>query len=60
MRNILIFPDGSRQDFMYPSNRDLKEGEDLQVQMKDDSIILFKICSIEVKEKEVHFTLCHC
>lgn len=57
MRNILVFPDGSRQDFMYPPNRELSIGDDLQAQMKDDSLVALKISDILVQEKEIHYLL---
>lgn len=57
MRNVLIFPDGSRQEFQYPSNREIAVGESLQVQMKDESIQVMKILAIEQQGREIHFKL---
>ncbi len=57
MRNILVFPDGSEQDFQYPSNRDLEVGEKLQVQLKDEIIHVMQITQIIRKEKAIHYHL---
>lgn len=57
MRNVLIFPDGSRQEFMYPSNRDIELGEALQLQLSDESIQVLKVVSIDRQEKEIHYQL---
>jgi hypothetical protein len=57
MRNILVFPDGSTQDFMYPPNRDIDVGEKLQIQMLDDSVQIMQIYKIEKKEKAIYYYL---
>lgn len=57
MRNILVFPDGSRTSFMYPENREVTIGESVQAQMKDDSIHVLKIKSIEPLDKEILYHL---
>lgn len=57
MRNVLILPDGTRQEFMYPSNRDIEVGEQLQIQMKDDSIVIASVSAIEQHGREIHYLL---
>jgi hypothetical protein len=57
MRNILIFPDGSKQHFMYPENRDIVIGEQIQGQMNNDSIVIFEVSSIETHGNEIHYIL---
>jgi hypothetical protein len=57
MRNILVFPDGTEQDFMYPPNRDIEVGETLVVHMLDDSIQIMKVTRIEKKEREIRYYL---
>lgn len=57
MRNILIFPDGTEQHFMYPANREVEVGEKLQVILKDDIVHVLTISKIEKKEKDVYYYL---
>ncbi len=57
MRNILVFPDGSEQDFQYPSNREIKVGEKLQVQLKDETVHIIQISKIQKEEKAVYYYL---
>lgn len=57
MRNVLIFPDGSEQDFLYPSNRDIFEGEKLQVQLQDNSIQILEIHYIQHTDKIIYYHL---
>jgi hypothetical protein len=57
MRNILLFPNGTKKDFMYPENREVVVGETFQVEMKDDSIHVMKIDRIEQLEKEIIYHL---
>lgn len=53
MRNILILPDGTQQDFMYPSNRKIRKGETLRVEMMDDVVHHIYIIHIEKKEDSI-------
>lgn len=57
MRNVLVFPDGSKHDFMYPTDRDIDIGSPFQVQMKDDSIRVLRVKSIEKTEKAIYYYL---
>ena len=57
MRNVLVFPDGSQHDFMYPTNRDIEVGEKLQVQFKDDSIHVLIVKNIEKTDKVIYYYL---
>jgi hypothetical protein len=57
MRNILVFPDGTQQDFMYPQDRDIEVGTELQVTMMDDSVHRMKVSSIEREEKRILYRL---
>jgi hypothetical protein len=57
MRNVLIFPDGTQHQFMYPMDRELEINMKLQAQMKDNSIHVFKVKEIQKKEKEVYYFL---
>lgn len=61
MRNILVFPDGNKQDFMYPADRKMILGQKIQIQMNDDSIHVLSISSIEPKDldgvPEIHYYL---
>ncbi|MEB2276964.1 hypothetical protein LAV82_23380 [Bacillus sp. ILBB4] len=50
MRNILVFPDGNKQDFMYPADRKISLGQKIQVQMNDNSIHVLSIVCIEPKD----------
>lgn len=47
MRNILIFPDGTRNSFKYPDDQEFDVGSQLQIDMKDDSIHILTVDSIE-------------
>jgi len=57
MRNILVFPDGTEQDFMYPPNRDVVVGTELNVVMMDDSVHKLKVIRIEPGEKKILYYL---
>lgn len=57
MRNILVFPDSSEKDFMYPANRDISVGDVLQAEMKDNSIHLLKVSDIQKSQKEIRYIL---
>lgn len=57
MRNYLVFPDGTKQSFMYPEDRDITVGEEILVTMFDDSVQFMKVSRIEKKEKEILFYL---
>ena len=57
MRNILVFPDGSEQDFMYPPNREVDVGVELQATMADGSIHVFKVSTIKPEAKRILYFL---
>ena len=57
MRNVLLFPDGTEHDFMYPTNRDVQVGQKLQVQMQDDSIRVLTITHIQQTDKVIYYHL---
>lgn len=57
MRNILLFPDGKEEDFMYPPNRDIVVGEKLQLAMHDGSTQLLNIVDIVQEEKRILYKL---
>lgn len=57
MRNILVFPDGKEQDFMYPPNRDITVGVQLQIQMDDDSTRVMSVKHIQKTDKEIYYHL---
>jgi hypothetical protein len=57
MRNVLILPNGSRQEFMYPSNRDIAVGEQFNIQMKNDSIQVASVYDIQTHDREIHYLL---
>jgi hypothetical protein len=57
MRNILVFPDGTMQDFMYPTNREIVVGEKLQIHMSDNSVYIMQVVRIEKKEKAIYYYL---
>jgi hypothetical protein len=57
MRNILVFPDGTEQHFMYPPNRDIQVGEKLVVHMMDDSHRIFTVVEIYQKDKSIYYRL---
>lgn len=52
MRNILVLPDGSRQSFAYPLNREVEVGTQLQIEMMDDSIHKVTVIKKEIKQEE--------
>lgn len=55
MRNFLVFPDGTRIDFMYPSNRDIEVGTRFNLTNEEDQIKVIEVKNIEKTEKEVLF-----
>jgi hypothetical protein len=57
MRNILLFPDGTEQDFMYPPNREIEVGTKLEIAMMDGSIHILRVAEIIKEEKKVCFKL---
>ncbi|MEB9419911.1 hypothetical protein [Bacillus cereus group sp. BfR-BA-01318] len=57
MRNVLVFPDGTEQDFMYPHNRDVLVGEKLQVQMKDNALHILEVWNIQHTDKVIYYHL---
>jgi hypothetical protein len=57
MRNILVFPDGSEHQFMYPTNRTIEVGEQLQVDMEDGNTHLLKVLEIQKTDLEVYYHL---
>lgn len=57
MRNILIFPDGGQQSFMYPENREIIVGEQLQVQLKDENIHILRVERIQKTDNAVYYHL---
>lgn len=56
VRNILVFPDGTKEQFMYPSNRTIEVGEQFQVTLGSNTHIL-KVESIDKKDIEVFYYL---
>ncbi|MGG1453464.1 hypothetical protein ABE325_21380 [Bacillus licheniformis] len=58
MRNVLVFPDGSEHDFLYPTNREIKEGECLQVHLSgNENIHILKVKEIQRTEKAIFYLL---
>ncbi|KUF34401.1 hypothetical protein CN498_21790 [Bacillus thuringiensis] len=57
MRNILVFPDGTEQDFLYPDNRVIFVGEKLQVQMQCNSVHILEIYNIQHTDKIIYYHL---
>jgi hypothetical protein len=57
MRNVFLFPDGHEQDFMYPANRDVEVGTELQVVMLDDSVHILRVAEITQEEKRIVYRL---
>jgi hypothetical protein len=57
MRNILVFPDGTMQDFMYPADREIQEGEVLRSIGMDDSVHMLRVTSIVKEEKRILYYL---
>ncbi|MBU5262050.1 hypothetical protein [Bacillus atrophaeus] len=58
MRNILVFPDGNQHDFLYPTNREIEEGERLQVHLSNsESIHVLTVKEIQKTEKAVFYLL---
>lgn len=57
MRNVLLFPDGTEHDFMYPTNREVKIGDKLQVQMRDDSISVLTVSHIQKTDLVIYYHL---
>ena len=55
MRNILVFPDGTEQDFLYPDNRVIFVGEKLQVQMQCNSVHILEIYNIQHTDKIIYY-----
>lgn len=56
MRNILVFPDGTKHPFMYPNNREVEVGTPLQTILADRVEIL-KVSRIVKTEKEIYYHL---
>ena len=42
----MVFPDGTKHQFMYPTNRTIEYGEQLQVDMSDGNTHVLKIIDI--------------
>jgi hypothetical protein len=59
MRNVLLFPDGTSQDFMYPPNREVEVNEMISVTMLDDSVHNMEIKHIERTEKVIYYHLAY-
>jgi hypothetical protein len=57
MRNVLVFPSGDEQDFMYPPDREVIEGTELEVVMMDESTHRLKVTSIVREEKRILYHL---
>jgi hypothetical protein len=57
VRNILVFPGDIHHNFMYPENREIKAGDKLQVELKDNRIDVLTIIKIEKTEKEIYYYL---
>ncbi len=57
MRNILVFPDGTEQDFLYPINREILVGETLTAELIGGSALLFTIEEIRPEEKAIRYIL---
>jgi hypothetical protein len=57
MRNVLLFPNGHEQDFMYPPNRDIEVGTELEIVMLDDSVHRLKVGQIIPEEKRIVYVL---
>jgi len=57
MRNVLVFPDGTEQDFMYPPDRDVTVGEKLVLQMTDNSEHHFVVAEIVHEAKRILYKL---
>jgi|GEM_PF-2762983 len=57
MRNVLVFPDKSEHDFMYPVNRDIHIGERLQVQFQDHTVHVLVVTDIKKTDKVIYYYL---
>jgi hypothetical protein len=57
MRNVLLFPDGTEQDILYPKDREITEGQKLQVHMKDDSFRYLSVSHIQKTDKIIYYHL---
>ncbi len=57
MRNILILPDGTEVDFMYPKDRQIIVGTRLNVVMEDDSLRLYNVFNIVQKDHAILYYL---
>ncbi|WP_067923949.1 hypothetical protein [Alicyclobacillus shizuokensis] len=57
MRNVLVFPDGKEQDFMYPANRDVEVGTPLQVEMADGSVHILHVTEIIREDRKILYKL---
>lgn len=57
MRNVLVFPDGTEHDFMYPKNREVTVGEQLQILTKDDVIHILTLNRIQKTDQVIYYHL---
>lgn len=57
MRNILIFPDGTEHDFMYPTNRDIVVGSKFQVELSDNRVDVLTVKHIQKTDREIYYHL---
>lgn len=56
MRNILVFPDGYEEHFMYPKDRIIPIGETFEV-TEESGVVFYKVSSIKKEKYEVYFIL---
>lgn len=57
MRNVLVFPDGSEHDFMYPNNREVVVGTEFRAELEDKQSAVFVVSHIQKTDKEVYYHL---
>lgn len=57
MRNVLLFPDGTEHDFMYPVNREVQVGDKFQIEMRDNSIRVLKLSHIQKTDTIIYYHL---
>jgi hypothetical protein len=57
MRNVLVFPNGQEEDFMYPKDRDVVKGTEFSITMLDESVHVLKVSKIVREEKRIVYNL---
>jgi len=57
LRCILVFPDETQVQFMYPEEREIVEGELLQAQLVDGNVHVLQVSSIYKQDDRTYFYL---